>query len=292
MTCQQASKINLVAYLSNLGLLPEKKTATEYFYQSPFVPAAQVTGSLAVHLVKNKFYCHATGIGGTLIEFLRALHPAKSISQILKELSDTEKSFSFLAQQTPNTEPPSKTTLQIEKVKVLENKALTDYLASRHIPLHIARRYVQECYYRIDNSQKKPYFALHFGNDKGGAELRNKHFKGSTSPKTVSTIKGKDSNKVCVFEGFIDFLSAMVHFNKPICEYDVIVLNSVSNLSQANLGNYQAIKLYLDNDQTGKQAAEVIKNSYQVVTDYAYLYAAHKDFNEWLCSKKQNPFAK
>jgi hypothetical protein len=92
-------------------------------------------------------------------------------------------------------------------------------------------------------------------------------------------------------------LTALVHFKKPYCEYDVIVLNSVSNLPQlltvpTNLAKYQAIKLYLDNDDAGKQAKNLIQSKYTNVVDYSFLYADYKDFNEMLVSKKQNPFEK
>jgi hypothetical protein len=188
--------------------------------------------------------------------------------------------------------------LQIEKIKILENRALLEYLEQqRKIPFAIAKKYVKECYYKINSSQAggspiKPYFALYFENDKLGGELRNKHFKGSTTPKTITTIKGRDSSKVCIFEGFIDFLTALVHFKKPYCEYDVIVLNSLANLDTANLAKYQAIKLYLDNDDAGKQAKNLIQSKYTNVVDYSFLYADYKDFNEMLVSKKQNPFEK
>lgn len=215
----------------------------------------------------------------------------KTALQILEQYKPN--SFLFVKQNTTIEQPKEKTSnVQIQKIKVLENKALISYLESRHIPLHIARKYVQECYYKTDSSQIKPYFALYFENDKNGCEIRNKHFKGGSSPKTITTIKGRDSSKVCVFEGFIDFLSAIVHFKKPYCEYDVIVLNSISNLSHAKLDKYQAIKLYLDNDPPGKATTKEISSKYKNVVDYSFLYAAHEDFNDWLCAKKQNPFEK
>ena len=298
MNCEQAKQLPIMDYFSSIGMQPEKVRGNEYWYKSPFVREQQ-TGSLQLSKHKNYWYCYNIGRGGNVLDFVMLLHSCDlpTALQIIAKQVPTN-TFLFVKQNTSIEQAKEQTSgLQIEKVKVLENKALVSYLESRHIPLHFARKYVQECYYKINSSQTKPYFALYFENDKLGGELRNKHFKGSTTPKTITTIKGRDSSKVCIFEGFIDFLTALVHFKKPYCEYDVIVLNSVSNLPQlltvpTNLAKYQAIKLYLDNDDAGKQATNLIQSKYTNVVDYSFLYADYKDFNEMLVSKKQNPFEK
>lgn len=45
-----------------------------------------------------------------------------------------------------------------------------------------------------------------FKNDSEGYELRNEFFKGSSSPKDITSFKN-EGKKVAVFEGFFDFLS-------------------------------------------------------------------------------------
>ncbi len=46
-----------------------------------------------------------------------------------------------------------------------------------------------------------------FKNNFGGFELRNKYFKGSSSPKEITLISNNSPDRLNVFEGFMDFLS-------------------------------------------------------------------------------------
>lgn len=70
---------------------------------------------------------------------------------------------------------------------------------------------------------------------------------------------------------------------------DYIILNSVSNLPKAlyPLGDYERIHCFLDNDDAGRKAVEVIKNEYDIrVRDSSHLYSGHKDLNDYLCGKR------
>jgi hypothetical protein len=53
----------------------------------------------------------------------------------------------------------------------------------------------------------KKYFAVGFENNSGGYKLRNKYFKGSSSPKDVTQIRFSGAKGIAVFEGFFSFLS-------------------------------------------------------------------------------------
>ena len=58
--------------------------------------------------------------------------------------------------------------------------------------------------------------------------MRDKNFKGSFSPKDITTIKGVDgSKKLLLFEGFIDFLSYLTYIKRVSLDSNIIVLNSV-----------------------------------------------------------------
>ena len=194
MNCEQAKQIAIIDYFSSIGMQPERVKGNEYWYKSPFA-SEQQTGSLQLSKHKNYWYCYNIGRGGSVLDFVMLFQKCdtKTALQILEQYQPN--SFLFVKQNTSIEQQSIQTSsLQIEKVKVLENKALISYLESRHIPLHIARKYVQECYYKTDSSQLKPYFALYFGNDKNGCEIRNKHFKGSSSPKTITTISSRIGN--------------------------------------------------------------------------------------------------
>lgn len=297
MNCEQAKKILITDYFSSIGMQAQSQKENEFWYKSPFV-GEQKTGSLKVSQKLNQWYCHNTGKGGNLLDFVMLLHSCdlKAALQIVGNKEIPKNTFIFQQQNIRASDSraaaqdKSKETL-ILKVSRLENKTLVDYLCRvRKIPYHIAVMYCKEVYHSSQerqNNKLKPFFSIGFENDLQGYELRNEFCKGCCSPKTITTIKGKDSSKVCIFEGFIDFLSALVYYKKPYCEYDVIVLNSVSNLSHANLDIYKGIKLYLDTDDGGRKPTKEIITKYKNVVDYSYLYETHNnekcnDFNDWL----------
>ena len=108
--------------------------------------------------------------------------------------------------------------------------ALTGYLAERGIPFNVASQYCSQLDYFV---HKKKYFAIGFKNVAGGYEIRNRLFKGCVPPKDVSLIKvnGTPSEDCNVFEGFMDFLSAVtLGIGKG---NDHLVLNSVANTGKA-----------------------------------------------------------
>ena len=64
---------------------------------------------------------------------------------------------------------------------------MVSYLTGRGIDPAIARTYCREVRYTIGG---KEYFAVGFRNDAGGWELRSDRFKGGSSPKYITTLKG------------------------------------------------------------------------------------------------------
>lgn len=170
------------------------------------------------------------------------------------------------------------------RVSPLRNTALLDYLAQRGIPSDIAARECVEVHYRM---RGRWYFGIGFRNRKGGMEIRNPYFKGSTSPKDISHVRhSTDKNErstVLVFEGFMDYLSYLaLKQGQPVP--DCVVLNSVSNLPGALdvLRGYGHVCCFLDNDDAGRKTTEEIGRRCGRVTDKAVYYLPHKDLNEFL----------
>jgi hypothetical protein len=280
MNLEAVKNIQLTTYLKSIGFEHKSQSGNRLFYCSPFRPA-ETTPSFAVRPKQNDFIDFATNQGGDIIKFVERYHNInfKEAVYLLQSFDGTVKadSFSFVCQEE------TKQAFQLKKVTALENQALLQYLRSRKINVSIAKYHLKEAYYNAKE------FALAFENDLGGFELRNKIKKFSTSPKTITSIKGKSKEAVLVFEGFIDFLSYLTIKNNDIPEFDTIVLNSTKNLHLANdlLGNYSKIFCVLDNDDTGKEAFLAIFGNCQnsKVIDCSVKYAKHKDFNEWLCEK-------
>lgn len=169
-------------------------------------------------------------------------------------------------------------------VSPLRNTVLLDYLAKRGIPSGIAARECVEVHYRM---RGKWYFGIGFGNRKGGLEIRNPYFKGSTSPKDITHLRhgmqGDGKTTVLVFEGFMDYLSYLtLKQGKPVP--DCVILNSVGNLPGALdvLKDYGHVCCFLDNDDAGRKTTEEIRRQCGSVTDKAAHYLPHKDLNEFL----------
>ena len=276
MNCTEAKKIPITYYLHTIGITPKDVKNGSAWYCSPF--RQETKPSFKVDRENNIWYDFGTGSGGNILDLVMNLNKTGIPGALLilqkPELSKPDLSFS--EQQSSNP-----ANIKIKHLQPLQNRALIEYLNSRKITPAKAANYVQEAYYTVNEKQ---YFALAFKNDRGGFELRNKYFKGSSSPKAVTTISGH-KQAVNIFEGFIDFLSALEHYHTTKPTGTCIVLNSVSNLETIinSLEQYQQINLYLDNDNAGNQAAETIKTIHQKVKNFSkIIYEDYKDMNEFL----------
>ena len=186
----------------------------------------------------------------------------------------------------PTARTPAAASPAFEELRCLplRNSVLLEYLSKRGIPSDIALRECVEVHYRM---RGKWYFGIGFKNRKGGMEIRNPYFKGSTSPKDISHIRhSADKNEgsaVLVFEGFMDYLSYLT-LKQGRHVPDCVVLNSVGNLSGALdiLKSYGHVCCFLDNDGAGRKATEEIRRQCVNVTDKAVHYLPHKDLNEFL----------
>ena len=131
----------------------------------------------------------------------------------------------------------------------------------------------------------KRYYAVAFENQSNGFEIRNRYFKGCIAPKDISIRRVRDgpSTECAVFEGFIDYLSALALGIINVA--DAIILNSVSNVNKTIpvLKDYTAINCYLDNDNAGKTALAELTAIYgSTVIDRSTLYSGFNDLNEYL----------
>ena len=168
----------------------------------------------------------------------------------------------------------------VEAIPLLRSP-LTDYLAERGIPYVVASRHCCRLNYGV---RGKRYFAIGFPNVAGGYEIRSRYFKGCVPPKDVSSVKPEDTAAdVCsVFEGFMDFLSALT---LGLETGDCLVLNSVANVGKAvkHLYGYGRIDCFLDRDEAGRRTLVTLKKHYgERVCDRSALYDGCKDLNEYL----------
>ena len=123
-----------------------------------------------------------------------------------------------------------------------------------------------------------------FANSSGGYELRdNKIFKGTIAPKDITPIFEDRAQPVCLFEGFMDFLSFLSM--KGEVTNQCLVMNSVSNVARSihylNKRNITSVRAFLDNDDTGRKAVQEFVNAGFKVEDMAVYYRDFKDLNEY-----------
>lgn len=289
MKISEAKQIPIVSFLSSaLSLQPVKEKPGEVWYLSPL--HEEKTASFKVNPGKNIWYDHGMGVGGTIIDLVCRLNNDCSPGEALAILSNSSFSFST-SPAAPAKIETKKSEFTIIAVRDLRNPALIDYITKeRGIAPAIAKKFALEIYFKKENSDKN-LFAIAFANDTGGYETRNALYKGNIGGKAITTLKGKGTGKVAVFEGFMDFLSVMTHFNIEDITDDVIVLNSLSLLSSAmdDLIKYKEVKLFLDRDKAGREAAKRIYAAIESqckCIDCSGLYADYKDANEWFVQKK------
>jgi hypothetical protein len=290
LSFSDAKKISISDYLLKLGHEPAKIRGNDYWYRSPL--REERDASFKVNKKLNVWYDHGSGEGGTLLDLGAKIHGC-SLMEFVELLS--RDNFSF-------HRPPQKLDL-IEESKVelisansITDQALIQYLEQRKIDPGIADIYCKQIHFKIKD---RDYMAIGFPNRSGGYELRNSWFKGSSSPKDITTIhRGQES--LCVTEGLFDFLSLHQvkdkQIQKLVGKSDFLVLNSIAFVKKALpiMSAYKVQELFLDNDQAAKKAKEVLNDAGLGSNDRSEFYSSFKDLNEYLVKGESNnsPFVK
>lgn len=295
MNIEQANRIPLAEILHKLNVPAGKTARQEMVYRSPF--RDEQTPSFHVNLQKNLWFDFGEGVGGSVITlislYLKNAGESHTPSDALRWLRNMMGHNPRIHPVPPKTKackakPPKLTLVSIGK---LSHPALIDYLTGRGIPPKLASMYLSEI--RLYNRETKRHsFALSFANDEGGFELRNPYLKITIKNKGISFIRGTrpKPDSIHFFEGFMDFLSALVHLKAKCFEGDVIVFNSLALMDHAtplvqNYG-YRKAHSWLDNDAAGQKATNHLADFLQTEKDLQHipmnsLYQPHKDVNAW-----------
>ena len=282
MNCKLANEMNIAGFLMSKGINPDKTAGNSFWYCSPL--RREKTPSFKVDRVKNVWYDFGTATGGHLIDLVCKFYnvDVPGALLILSGASISAPILSFSDKQSLSHYPEAK--IDINRIQPLENRILLQYLSGRHINPGLASIYCREVYYHTWEGGRE-YFAIAFENNGHGYELRNKYFKGSSSPKGITTIRGKNGISVNVFEGFMDFLSALTYYNTEQAACDTVVLNGVGFTQKFIdlMPQYTGIHLYLDNDKAGKEAANrILELRPDAVNRSQLMYPDCKDFNEFI----------
>jgi DNA primase len=272
MNCNEAKRIDIISFLAKNGIDPDYNQGVNYWYKSPL--RDEKNPSFKVNSYKNLWFDFGIGDGGDIIKLTSLLFKVDS-SNALKILSNNNYSTH---QKVLNGEDSK---VLITNVKEISSIQLINYLESRKLKLQLAKEYCKEVSFKLND---KNFYAIGFQNDSKGYELRCKYFKGSSSPKDVTLIKN-NSEKLLLFEGFIDFLSWFSCKQFFTGNHDYLILNTLSflNKSKVLIEEYNEVLLFLDNDEAGKKAtAELIGSSLSKCINMSMGYSEFKDLNDSL----------
>ena len=278
MDARQMREIPIADFLNAMGIHPTKQKGNALWYSAPY--RMERRPSFKVDINRNVWFDFGTGKGGDIFDLagefigsedflLRAAFIAKS------------GTCPFPVIERPQRNEEKEPIFEDIWVRPLQDTRLLGYLEERGINAHVAIPNCEEVRYRVHG---KRYYAIGFRNDARGLELRNRFFKGCIPLKDIS-LKRNGSDVCSVFEGFMDYLSAI---QLGIIASDWLVLNSVSNVEKAVkvLQGYERIECFLDNDEAGRKTFQRLYDCFgDKVIDRSSLYADHKDLNEFLLSK-------
>lgn len=272
--------IGIREYLLRRGLQPHRETAIHGMFLSPL--RKERTPSFSVRYDKGLWYDFGLGEGGTLLQLVMRLEGcgmAEAIRRLRKGPVD-EAPFQPLPTALTREDSP----LRILGIGEIRHPALIGYLRERGIALAVAGALCREVHYAVG---ERRFFAIGFRNDTGGWELRSPQFKGSSTPKSITTFD-RHGDTALLFEGFFDLLSLLTLQHEAEPTADTAVLNSVVNLPRALpfLARHATIHAFLDNDEAGRLTLERLRSALPgaTVIDRAESYRAHKDLNESLRS--------
>ena len=276
LTCERARSICIVKILAKLGHFPSRIAEKEAWFLRPL--RSETQASFKVSLKLNRWYDHGTGKGGNGLDLIVAMKKC-SVKEALRFLSNDQHSFSF---HQPILKREAAPKIEVFDIKSIQHPGLIQYVGSRKISIAIAQQYCKEVRYRLKGKQ---YFALGLQNKVGGWELRNKYFKGSSSPKSYTYLK-THSDRLILLEGMFDLLSLAELFPDELINSDIIVLNSLAFLEQVtqHFKNYKEVDLYLDNDQPGKKYSKALIQDFMNIKNRINLFQGYKDLNEKLVS--------
>ena len=279
-------RMPLADFLARLGHEPVRRSCNELWYLAPY--RGERTSSFRVNVAKQLWYDFGLGKGGDIFtlagEFLQSDDFMAQVKFIAEAANMTVAGW----EKPVYLSKPTESVFEDVEVAPLLRSSLTEYLEERGIPYAIASRHCCRLNYGV---RGKRYFAVGFQNMAGGYEVRSRFFKGCIPPKSVSLVKSEDTlpNECLVFEGFMDFLSAVTL--GVTGNADCLVLNSVANVEKAlkHLDGYERIDCYLDRDEAGRRAMEALRTRYGgKVTDRSGIYQGCKDLNEYLQQTTKN----
>ena len=279
----------IVEYLERKGIKPVRRTPAYALYRSPL--RAETHPSFKVDTEKNLWIDYAEGRGGSIIDLCMRLESCTLLEAIchLGRNAPDDSAYSSRNDFASNYFQPSMVANGARKLISISDTLpphLQEYLTKvRCINLENAKPFLKCISYEV---RGRRYQAIGFANLSGGYELRDdKTFKGTIAPKDITPIFTDRAEPVCIFEGFMDFLS-FLSMKEEITNH-CLVMNSVSNVARTirylNDRHLTHIRAFLDNDEAGRRAVQDFIKAGFHVEDMNIHYQDFKDLNEYHVSR-------
>ena len=279
----------IVEYLERKGVKPVRRTPSYALYRSPL--REETHPSFKVDTEKNLWIDYAEGRGGSIIDLCMRMEGC-TLSEAIRRLGQNAPdngTSSFLNDFVPNNPQPAMAVNGARRLIEISDTLpphLQDYLTKeRCINLEKAMPFLKCISYEV---RGRRYQAIGFANLSGGYELRDdKTFKGTIAPKDITPIFTDRAEPVCIFEGFMDFLS-FLSMKEEITNH-CFVMNSVSNVARTirylNDRHLTHIRAFLDKDEAGRRAVQDFIKAGFHVEDMNIHYKDFKDLNEYHVSR-------
>ena len=286
-------RYSIVEYLERKGIRPVRKTSTYVMYRSPL--REETHPSFKVDTEKNLWIDYAEGRGGSIIDLcirLEGCTLSEAICRLGQNALEHTAYCSCSSKRETSISPNQRKDITASGTRRLTSISdtlpphLQEYLKKeRCINLEKATPFLKCISYEV---RGRRYEAIGFANSSGGYELRDNHlFKGTVAPKDITPIFEDRAQPVCLFEGFMDFLSFLSMKGKV--SNQCLVMNSVSNVARSihylNKRNITSVRAFLDNDYAGRKAVQEFVNEGFKVEDMAVYYKDFKDLNEYHVSR-------
>ena len=279
----------IVEYLERKGIKPVRRTPSYALYRSPL--REETHPSFKVDTQKNLWIDYAEGRGGSIIDLCMRLESctlSEAICRLEQNASDNI-TYSSRKDFVPNNSQPVKAVNGARRLIEISDTLpphLQEYLTKeRCIDMEKAIPFLKCISYEV---RSRLYQAIGYANLSGGYELRDdKTFKGTIAPKDITPIFTDRAEPVCIFEGFMDFLS-FLSMKEEITNH-CLVMNSVSNVARTirylNDQHLTHIRAFLDNDEAGRRAVQDFIKAGFHVEDMNIHYKDFKDLNEYHVSR-------
>ena len=279
----------IVEYLERKGIKPVRRTPSYALYRSPLREETQP--SFKVDTEKNLWIDYGEGRGGSIIDLCMRMEGCtlSEAIRLLGQNAPVNGTYSFLNDFVPNNSQPVMAVNGARRLIEISDTLpshFQEYLTKvRCINLEKAKPFLKCISYEV---RGRRYQAIGFANLSGGYELRDdKTFKGTIAPKDITPIFTDREEPVCIFEGFMDFLS-FLSMKEEITNH-CLVMNSVSNVARTirylNDRHLTHIRAFLDNDEAGRRAVQDFIKAGFHVEDMNIHYKDFKDLNDFHVSR-------